>query len=92
MWHLIYPTVDTIETYFDSHVDLLQRKLQKHSDKLKMAAEEAFKELKIKDLSGDLLTENLEREIRAFKVKVGVGTIFTYLLHLLMLQISFQHE
>ena len=22
---------DTVETYFDSHVDLLQRKLQKHS-------------------------------------------------------------
>ena len=72
MWHLIYLSVDTVETYFDSHVDLLQRKLQKHSDKLKMKAEEAFKikDLKIKDLSGDLLAENLEREIKSFKVRV----------------------
>lgn len=72
MWHLPYAYVDTIETYFDSHVDLLQRKLQKQSDKLKSAAEEAFKirDLKIKDLSGDLLAENLEREIKSFKVKV----------------------
>ena len=63
---------DTIETYFDSHVDLLQRKLQKHSDRLKLKAEETFKikDLKIKDLSGDLLSENLEREIKNFKLKV----------------------
>ena len=69
---------DTIETYFDSHVDLLQRKLQKQSDKLKLAAEEAFKikDLKIKDLSGDLLTENLEREIKGFKVKVCFDVVF----------------
>lgn len=74
MWHLPYVCVDTVETYFDSHVDLLQRKLQKQSDKLKSAAEEAFKirDLKIKDLSGDLLAENLEREIKSFKVKVRV--------------------
>ena len=73
MWHLSYLSTDTIETYFDSHVDLLQRKLQKQSDKLKLAAEEAFKikDLKIKDLSGDLLAENLEREIKGFKVKVN---------------------
>jgi hypothetical protein len=58
---------DTLETYFDSHVDLLQRKLQKHSDRLKMKAEEKFK---IKDLSGDLLAENLEREIKNVKLKV----------------------
>lgn len=64
---------DTVETYFDSHVDLLQRKLQKHSDKLKLAAEEAsmkIKDLKIKDLSGDMLAENFERELKSLKVKV----------------------
>lgn len=92
MWHLIYPTADTVETYFDSHVDLLQRKLQKHSDKLKMAAEEAFKDLKIKDLSGDLLAENLEREIKAFKVKVGVVIISTRLHPPMLQQLSFQRE
>ena len=62
---------DTIETYFDSHVDLLQRKLQhqlqKHGDRLKLKAEETFK---IKDLSGDLLAENFEREVKNFKLKV----------------------
>jgi len=63
-----------VETYFDSRVDLLQRKLQKHSDRLKMKAEETFKikDLKIKDLSGDLLTENLEKEVKAFKLKVRI--------------------
>ena len=63
-----------METYFDSRVDLLQRKLQKHSDRLKMKAEETFKikDLKIKDLSGDLLTENLEKEVKAFKLKVRI--------------------
>ena len=80
MWHFVYFSSDTVETYFDSHVDLLQRKLQKHSDRLKLKAEETFKikdlkikDLKIKDLSGDLLTENLEREIKNFKIKVCVS-------------------
>ncbi|KAF9482009.1 hypothetical protein BDN70DRAFT_875645 [Pholiota conissans] len=78
-----FTLLDTIETYFDSHVDLLQRKLQKHSDRLKMKAEETFKikdlnlkdlklkDLKIKDISGDLLAENLEREIKSFKLKLS---------------------
>lgn len=84
MWQSADFSADTIETYFDSHVDLLQRKLQKHSDRLKMKAEETFKikdlnlkdlklkDLKIKDLSGDLLAENLEREIKSFKLKVRI--------------------
>jgi hypothetical protein len=59
--------VDTIETYFDSRIDLIQRQLQKHSDRLKMKAEETFK---IRDLSGDLLSENFEKEIKNFKLKV----------------------
>ena len=77
MWMMSPIDPDTIETYFDSHVDLLQRKLQKHSDRLKLKAEETFKikdlklgDLKIKDLSGDLLAENLEKEIKSFKLKV----------------------
>ncbi|KAJ3568410.1 hypothetical protein NP233_g5731 [Leucocoprinus birnbaumii] len=67
-----FTLLDTVETYFDSHVDLLQRKLQrqlqKHGDRLKLKAEETFK---IKDLSGDLLAENFEREIKNFKLKVS---------------------
>jgi hypothetical protein len=59
---------DTVETYWDSHVDLLQRRLQKHSDRLKMRAEETFK---IRDLSGDLLAENFEREFKSFRLRVS---------------------
>ena len=58
---------DTLETYFDSHVDLLQRKLQKHSDRLKMKAET----FKIRDkISSDVLAENIEREFKNFRLKV----------------------
>ncbi|KAF8644645.1 hypothetical protein AX16_008357 [Volvariella volvacea WC 439] len=66
--HHLFVAADTVETYFDSHVDLLQRQLQKHGDRLKMKAEETFK---IKDLSGDALAENFEREFKAFKVKLS---------------------
>ncbi|EAU84937.1 hypothetical protein CC1G_00456 [Coprinopsis cinerea okayama7 len=65
-WASAFTLLDTVETYFDSHVDLLQRKLQKHSDRLKMKAEGKFK---IKDLSGDLLAENLDREVKNMKLK-----------------------
>ncbi|KII95941.1 hypothetical protein PLICRDRAFT_96682 [Plicaturopsis crispa FD-325 SS-3] len=58
----------TMETFFDSRIDLLQRRLQKHSDRLKSKAQEAFK---IKDLSGDLLSENFDREVKDFKLKVS---------------------
>ncbi|KAJ6627452.1 hypothetical protein B0H10DRAFT_1994623 [Mycena sp. CBHHK59/15] len=67
-WTSAFTLLDTVETYFDSHVDLLQRKLQKHSDRLKMKAEETFK---IRDLSGDLLAENFEREFKSFKLKIS---------------------
>ena len=72
MWHLTLVYSDTIETYFDSHVDLLQRKLQKHGDRLKMKAEETFKlrDLSIKDLSGDMLAEHFDREFKNFRLKV----------------------
>ncbi|KAL0580891.1 hypothetical protein V5O48_001084 [Marasmius crinis-equi] len=63
-----FTLLDTMETYFDSHVDLLQRRLQKHSDRLKMRAEETFK---MRDLSGDLLAENFEKEVKNFKLKVS---------------------
>ncbi|KAG6919297.1 hypothetical protein DXG01_007429 [Tephrocybe rancida] len=67
-WAAAFTLLDTVETYFDSHVDLLQRRLQKHSDRLKMKAEETFK---LKDLSGDVLAENFDREFKSFKVKVS---------------------
>ena len=63
---------DTMETYFDSHIDLLQRSLQKHSDRLKLNAEKAFK---IRSPSGEvlskeILSENFDREVKNFKLKV----------------------
>ncbi|KAG6901886.1 hypothetical protein C0995_007011 [Termitomyces sp. Mi166 len=69
MWDFTPGSADTIETYFDSHVDLLQRRLQKHSDRLKMKAEET--KFKLKDFSGDALAENFDREFKNFKVKVS---------------------
>ncbi|KAJ7873355.1 hypothetical protein B0H14DRAFT_146196 [Mycena olivaceomarginata] len=67
-WTSAFTLLDTVETYWDSHVDLLQRRLQKHSDRLKMRAEETFK---IRDLSGDLLAENFEREFKSFRLRVS---------------------
>lgn len=67
-----------METYFDSHLDLLQRRLQKHSDRLKSKAEEA---LKFRSPSGvdllnkDLLTENFDREVNKFKLKVRTAAL-----------------
>ena len=77
MWHLTLVYADTVETYFDSHVDLLQRKLQKHSDRLKMKAEVTFgiKDLSIKDLKGDMLAEHFDREFKSFKVKVWLSIV-----------------
>ncbi|KIY71813.1 hypothetical protein CYLTODRAFT_441049 [Cylindrobasidium torrendii FP15055 ss-10] len=66
-WSGGFTLLDTFETFFDSHVDLLQRKLQKHSDRLKLKAEERFK---LPELKGDALAENLDREIKNFKLKV----------------------
>ncbi|KDR65779.1 hypothetical protein GALMADRAFT_217400 [Galerina marginata CBS 339.88] len=72
-WKFICISPDADETYFDSHIDLLQWRLLKHSDELKLKAEAAFRiselKLKIKDLSGVLLAENLERDIKSFKLK-----------------------
>jgi hypothetical protein len=66
-WAGSFTLLDTMETFFDSRLDLLQRSLQKHSDRLKKRTEETFK---IKDLSGDLLAENFDREVKNFKLKV----------------------
>jgi hypothetical protein len=63
-----------METYFDSHIDLLQRTLTKHSDRLKLKAEVALNDvLKMKPPSGDDLAENFDREVQKFKLKVRVA-------------------
>jgi hypothetical protein len=62
---------DTLETYWDSRMDLLQRNISKRKDKLKMRAELALNEIfKGKPPSPDLLAENFEREVVKLKLKV----------------------
>jgi len=56
-----------METFFDSRLDLLQRQIQKHSDRLKFKAEEALKK---RVQSSDVLAENFDREVKNFKLKV----------------------
>ncbi|KAJ8589894.1 hypothetical protein M405DRAFT_737856 [Rhizopogon salebrosus TDB-379] len=60
--------IDTMETFFDSRLDLLQRQIQKHSDRLKFKAEEALKK---RVQSSDVLAENFDREVKNFKLKVS---------------------
>lgn len=69
--------LDTMETYFDSRLDLIQRSLAKHSDRLKMKADQAFQGVLKKDVlkqmrspSGEALADNFEREMHKFKLKV----------------------
>ncbi len=51
-------------------MDLLERQLKKHSDKLKMRAEETFK---IKSTYGEIFTtKDIEKELQKFKLKVRV--------------------
>ncbi|KAG1866918.1 hypothetical protein F4604DRAFT_1585225 [Suillus subluteus] len=57
-----------METFFDSRLDLLQRQIQKHSDRLKLKAEEALKK---HVQSGDLLVENFDCEVKNFKLKLS---------------------
>lgn len=58
-----------METYWDSHVDLLSRRLQKQTDKLKMRADEVLKE-RLRSAKGEPLTENFDREVQKMKLKV----------------------
>ena len=60
--------VDTVETFFDARIDLIQRTLTKHSDRLKIRAEEAMN--KMKTPAGEDIAENLDREMQKFKLKV----------------------
>ncbi|TCD66833.1 hypothetical protein EIP91_000911 [Steccherinum ochraceum] len=74
-WASGFTLMDTVETYFDSRLDLLQRRLSKHSDRLKLKAESKFNDVLKKDVfkiksNGDLLTNNLEKEMQKFKLKM----------------------
>ena len=62
---------DTIETYFDSRMDLLERTLKKQRDKLKKRAEYALKNAKTPTSDIAKTRGDIERELQKFKLKVG---------------------
>lgn len=73
-----FTLLDTMETYFDSRLDLLQRNFVKQSDRIKMKADQALQDLlkrdiikQVKSPSGEVIADNLEREMQRFKLKVS---------------------
>lgn len=68
-WGSAFTLLDTMETYWDARVDLLERNLKKHSDKIKLRAEEALK--RTRTPTGELVAKDLEREIQKFKIKIS---------------------
>ncbi|KAJ4491287.1 hypothetical protein C8J55DRAFT_449720 [Lentinula edodes] len=61
---------DTLETFLGSHVDLLQRRLQRHPDRLKSKADEVLRRRNSAS-PGENVIANLEREAKAFQLKVS---------------------
>ncbi|EMD40466.1 hypothetical protein CERSUDRAFT_111065 [Gelatoporia subvermispora B] len=70
-WASGFTLLDTMETYFDSRIDLLQRSWAKHSDRLKMRAEERLQELLKRDVFKITANNQLEREAQRFKLKLS---------------------
>jgi len=71
-----FTLLDTLETYWDARMDLLQRNISKRKDKLKMRAELALNEIfKGKPPSPEALAENFEREVSRLKLKVNTRVI-----------------
>ncbi|EPT02820.1 hypothetical protein FOMPIDRAFT_1117718 [Fomitopsis schrenkii] len=75
-WASGFTLLDTMETYFDSRIDLIQRQLAKRSEKLKMRAEETINDVFKKDLfkrrPSMHTTQQLDIEMQKFKAKVSV--------------------
>ncbi|EIM88150.1 uncharacterized protein STEHIDRAFT_138578 [Stereum hirsutum FP-91666 SS1] len=66
-----FTLLDTMETYWDSRIDLLQRKLSQRTDKLKSRAEvlgDYF--TTIKTPKADVARENIDREIKKLQLKM----------------------
>ncbi|GBE79377.1 hypothetical protein BKA93DRAFT_809699 [Sparassis latifolia] len=72
-WASGFTLLDTLETYFDSRLDLLQRNWVKHSDRLKMKAEGTIQEVLKKDVFRIVpgSSDHLDREVQRFKLKVS---------------------
>lgn len=68
--HFVLCTPDTLETYWDSRMDLLERRLKSHGEKLKVRANEQL--AKIKTPTGEFqYPKDIEHEVKKFKVKVS---------------------
>jgi hypothetical protein len=65
---------DTLETFFDARIDLIQRALTEHRGRLRIRAEEAMN--KMKTPAGEDLAENLDREMQKFKIKVCINYLY----------------
>ncbi|OBZ76967.1 hypothetical protein A0H81_03679 [Grifola frondosa] len=81
-WASGFTLLDTMETYFDSRLDLLQRSLAKHSDRLKLRAEETLNEVLKKDVFKEGVfkivptsSNQIEKEMQRFKLKVSQRVI-----------------
>ncbi|KAI0736098.1 hypothetical protein C8Q72DRAFT_791291 [Fomitopsis betulina] len=74
-WASGFTLIDTMETYFDSRLDLIQRQLAKRSEKLKMRAEETINDVFKKDLfkrrASMHTTQQFDIEMQKFKAKVS---------------------
>ncbi len=63
-FHTLFQT--TIETFFDSRIDLLERRIKQHGDRLKLRAEEAIKRTR-SPLPGEMLY--FDKELQKFRIK-----------------------
>jgi len=74
-WASGFTLLDTLETFFDSRLDLIQRQLAKRSEKLKMRAEGTINDVFKKDLfkrRGSMhTTQQLDLEMQKFKAKIS---------------------
>ncbi|KAI0273878.1 hypothetical protein BGY98DRAFT_997995 [Russula aff. rugulosa BPL654] len=71
-----FTLLDTLETYWDARMDLLQRNISRRKDRLKMRAEVALNEIfKGKPPSPEALAENFEREVARLKLKVSTRMV-----------------
>lgn len=69
-WAGSFTLLDTLETYWDSRMDLLERRLKSHGEKLKVRANEQL--AKIKTPTGEFqYPKDIENEVKKFKVKVS---------------------
>ncbi|KAG8903145.1 hypothetical protein FRC00_000292, partial [Tulasnella sp. 408] len=69
-WAGAFTLLDTLETYWDSRMDLLERRLKSQREKLKVRANEQL--AKMKTPTGEFqYSKDIENEVKKFKVKVS---------------------